>query len=137
MQSHAVRAEGGAAAGKVTVKACRLDDVVPQERTSPVAAMKIDIEGFEMEALAGAEAYLARPNVIVILRAERQDASQSGRQRRRADPSFPPARLLLTHHRRRASERHDPAWPEYKNGIFYRGDEATRRVDAALRSPGN
>jgi FkbM family methyltransferase len=141
VQSHAVRAQSGesagSATGNVTVKACRLDDVVPKDRTSPVAAMKIDIEGFEMEALAGAEAYLARPDVIVI-------CELNDRMLRKAGAS---ADELIGHFHQRGFasrtiegdplERHDPAWPEYKNGIFYRGAEATRRVDAALRSPGN
>src|SRR5581483_3774406 len=122
----------GETAGQVTVKACRLDDVVPQDRICPVAAMKIDIEGFEMEALAGAEAYLARPEVIVI-------CELNDRMLRKAGSS---ADELIAHFHQRGFasrtiegdplERHDPAWPEYKNGIFFRGDEATRRVQAAL-----
>jgi FkbM family methyltransferase len=134
VQSHAVRSGGAESTGQVSVSACRIDDVVPKDRQSAVAIMKLDIEGFEMEALAGAEEHIARPNVIII--SELNDPML-----RKAGSS---ADELISFLRGRGFssrtiegvpfERHDPSWPEFKNAIFYRGSEATRRVETAQDS---
>lgn len=52
--------------GGITIQAVRLDDVVSDR---PVAGVKLDVEGFELSALAGGEAILAedRPWVCVEL----------------------------------------------------------------------
>ncbi|MEO1009047.1 MAG: FkbM family methyltransferase [Planctomycetota bacterium] len=59
-----VVAEGEAASDVVTVPVSRIDDLVPAGRAR---MMKMDVEGFEREALAGAERLLSEASLLAVL----------------------------------------------------------------------
>jgi FkbM family methyltransferase len=50
----------------------RLDDIIPESRT--LAVMKIDVEGFEVEALSGAQRILASQKPDIYVEAARPEA---------------------------------------------------------------
>lgn len=51
---------GTAEAGTATIRVARLADYVPAEVIVPPALLKLDVQGFELQALAGCEDVLAR-----------------------------------------------------------------------------
>jgi FkbM family methyltransferase len=131
LESHAVRLGDGESGSQLSVTACRVDDAVSNDYQPQVAIMKLDIEGFEMEALAGATEYLARPNVIIISEINDPMLRKAGTSA--ADlVAFLRGQGFSSRTIEGASFEHpDPSWPEFQNAIFYRGPEAQRRVEAA------
>ena len=49
------------------VRVVRLDDFLPAQGVGPVAAMKIDVEGFEPQVVAGAQRMIARDRPVLVI----------------------------------------------------------------------
>jgi len=63
-----------AAANTIPVPCVRLDDVL---RSHTVGLLKLDVEGFELNALRGAEDTIARSRPVIYVENDRLDRSQA------------------------------------------------------------
>ncbi|HEX7663256.1 MAG TPA: FkbM family methyltransferase [Polyangiaceae bacterium] len=132
LESHAVRSSDDRSLPRV--RACRIDDVVTSDMTGPIAGMKLDIEGFELEALRGAESFLARPEVILFCELNEKMLRKAGASVDEVVAFLRERGFSFLTVEGEPFDRYDPTWPDYKNAVFHKGSEAARRVQAAFAS---
>lgn len=64
--------------GEMSVEVVPLDDLAARRNWSPVGAMKIDVEGYEPEVVAGARATIARDRPVVLAEFNRERMAING-----------------------------------------------------------
>lgn len=70
---------GTLSAAAVTVRICRLDDVVRERALNSLDLLKIDVEGFEVPVLLGARVTIERDRPVIVVEQKPGNAERYGR----------------------------------------------------------
>jgi FkbM family methyltransferase len=113
---------------------CLTIDAAMEEVTSnsTMVVCKLDVEGYELRALAGAPSLLRRDNLIFVCELNDPLLRENGGSADDLIDTFACAGFSCWMEDGSQLVRHDPTWPPWANGVFVRGPLANDRLQCAL-----